>query len=212
MFLKLKGAPRTEVFADFFQKILEGLSSKGLNSSLIRKVANQEDEVIEAASSKGIQIHLEHDNRLPFLPVWPLSRMTLIDQLDLIKDPRGASDGVDNANKIEDCVVLNEQYFIFGVEVGRETEDLSSEETMSFFKDEGRSPLTVAETNSVAMFSDSLEDRDLLAMGSNYGNKSELLLLTTQSIFVPKKIVPIAFENLKQGVGKPSCVDRECFL
>lgn len=198
-------------FTDYFSRLIYSLSSKDITSSKIRTISKKENKVVERA----LELNIPTD-RIPFLVVFPYKYISLESQLNLILDPRGSS-GVEfnPENMMDESQKFNSPYFIFGVENGRRSQGIPCNDMKERFRKSNKFlPLTAAEVISVAMFDGSLEDRNLLALGSacKNGTSEEYVLLRTNGEGQVKTLVSAPPAHVfYQGTGFPSCMHREEF-
>jgi hypothetical protein len=156
-----------------FDSQIKTLKSKGVSPQIIRMLSYQYYEVIEEASRTSVG-----DGNVAFLPVIPRSYLSVYDQMTMVESGGNKGYNYLRPSLIWDKVKTpDEPYWIFNVEDGEATRNKSPHDAEKILKNSERSPLTVAETVSLALHTRVLTRhfffRALDATGSRYGTISK---------------------------------------
>ena len=120
------------------------------------------NETLESLAARGITLAL---------PVIPRSFRSPYDLMAMIQNNGKAGYAYLKPTEISDVVdAPQEPYYIYDVEDGESTRGKSPQNAEKIFKDQARSPLTVAEITALATHTDVLLKYNVWATGSRFGS------------------------------------------
>jgi len=192
-----------------FDSQIKTLKSKGVSPQIIRMLSYQYYEVIEEASRTSVG-----DGNVAFLPVIPRSYLSVYDQMTMVESGGNKGYNYLRPSLIWDKVKTpDEPYWIFNVEDGEATRNKSPHDAEKILKNSERSPLTVAETVSLALHTRVLTRHSLDATGSRFSSYGVPSIWFNESIpklgwvSIGRQMLTSSSSSPRRGT--PSCGSRQ---
>ena len=196
-------------YSELFESYIDRLTMEGVPPRIVGMLSHQKAVVIKKALEMTIR-----DGYIAFLPVIPRSHLTVNTQMAMVEKDGNKGFNYLNPNLISNKVkTWNKPYYIFNVEDGEATRNKSPHDAEKILKNSERSPLTVAETVSLALHTRVLTRHSLDATGSRFSSYGVPSIWFNESIpklgwvSIGRQMLTSSSSSPRRGT--PSCGSRQ---
>ena len=216
MHRKIKDSPGYQKLKQLHESMvwtLEGLVTKEESEKQISFLREIKRKVI----LRALELKLEN-HAIPILPVIPKKCMDTMKQISFVKINGNSGQINLNLHRVVDVAEIPHfhPYWIFGIDLGIDTINMTPEQAIEKIHKEGRFPLTLSEVVSLQLHHSCLGNFSVHACGSSYRPFDGMEIVNVPGIHLENSIPTISWSPFKKNKDfdgikpwiTPSCVGR----